>query len=120
MSYNITNVKVYKINLKIKQANLRKLLMSNKDIEFSLDINQKFYINACEGPIRGILDKSGYYIFKTLEPWGEGSGNAWTEFIKPLLENCEGTYEARFVWKSGDSITKVSCVNGKIIETEVE
>ncbi len=124
MSYNIDTVKVYEIDLKIRKADMKKLIdeaKKKKDwINFAIDLDGKWELHICEDTrISGTVEGE-WLIFSDLGLNGEGSGSDWEDIIKPMLKYTRGNYKARFVWEGGDSITMVRCVDGNLSEEEME
>ena len=123
MSYNIDNVKVYEISLRISKDVMKKMLDKFKDkdwVNFNRDLDDKWRLESGEGSFAEGIQMGDWLVFSDLVIGGEGSGTDWNDIFKPILKLTKGKYVARFVWEGGDSIAKVICKDGEIIEEELE
>jgi len=120
MSYNITGTKLYKLDLKIKKEDMKGLVKELGGwLDFRMDVDGNWNFDVCEGEIHGHTD-GDFFVFDKLSPYGEGSGTAWMDYVKPLLEKTTGEFKMRFVWEGGDSISMVECNDGSITEKDVD
>ena len=112
MSYNIDSFKVKKLeNFTIAVKNFDKKVFGNPEID--LDTNRvSFYGRMCEEcEFEGTLE-NGFVVLDKINICGEGSGHFMATFGDKLLKNSTGTLKAVLVWESGDTIEKLSIVDG--------
>ena len=115
MSYNCDVFKVKKIeNLRIPLLVLAKYC-SDWDTSVNLETNE-ITITGGEGTyIKGIPMVDGLVLLCTeIDCWGEGSGNLSCNCIEPILRNSSGTLVVSRVWESGDSLDKMTVIDGVI------
>ena len=112
MSYNIDDFKVKKLeNFKIALKDFDKKIFGNP--EFDFETNEiKFESNECEiCEFKGVL-VDGYVELNKIGIYGEGSGHFMANIGDKLLKNSTGTLIARLVWEEGDSVEKLTIIDG--------
>lgn len=112
MSYNIDSFKVSKLeNFKIAVKSFDKKIFGNPEIDF--DTNRvSFYGRMCEEcEFEGVLE-DGFVTLDKIRISGEGSGHFMATFGDSLLKNSTGKLKAVLVWESGDTIERLSIVDG--------
>jgi len=117
MSYNINTWKTKKLE------------------NFSIELDAFYEMDECEV----VLGKGGYIkvtgpsegfevtgklvgdrvLVHSIESWGEGSGWAM-EAMKVLLAHSTGTLLATLVWEGGDSIERLTVIDGVVTEVEAD
>jgi len=119
MSYNISAFNIKKIeDLKIPLLDAIRTLkdvsikLTGENITISAELVKSF---DCSGH----LDNNNIITITEIDFGGEGSGNSWELLIK-MLKKTTGKLSAIVVWEGGDSLGKLSVVNGVITETEVD
>jgi len=121
MSYNIDTFKLKKVKLTLPiDIKLNKYADWLKDTIADLNNGTWSVNDGWEG-----FSMSGKIINSRLEVEnidcsGGGSGNAYEEILKPLFKDYKGDLEVVTVWEGGDSITKLSIINGVIKEKDIE
>jgi hypothetical protein len=111
-SYNIDNFKVKKLeNFKILYCNFDKKVFGNP--EFDYETNEiKLKSNECEVcEFKGTLSY-GFIELNKISIYGEGSGYFMHEIGNELLKKSTGTLIARLVWESGDTVEKMTIIDG--------
>jgi len=139
MSYNITKWKTLHIdNLMINQVDLKystdkqnngwstHIHYVNPEDRYRNciidDIGILVHINiGSEGSdeIIGELFLDGTIKVKDIKLYGEGSGTAYEEILKPALKKSTGYLSARLIWEGGDTIENIVVQDGDIIECEL-
>jgi hypothetical protein len=120
MSYNIDTWKTktlqdFKIPLKVVQA-LPGVVVKFK----SFPDGEVKATGLAEGfELRGTWYSIDLLRVTSLKLRGEGSGWAW-EYLLGALGQSEGTLVAVQVWEGGDTITRLTVVNGDVKEEKVE
>lgn len=60
-----------------------------------------------------------YVLISKVEFWGEGSGSVWEDF-KLMMAQSSGRLVASQVWEGGDSISRLTVIDGVVLEEEIE
>jgi len=122
MSYNITSWKTkVLIDLKIPVESLYKHQRTDwhpqaEELEGAL---HKFHVASEGSYIMGdVVD--GMINVADIHLCDEGSGIAWDWIIKPALKDSKGKLIAIRIWEGGDSIDKLTVLDGVITEEEIE
>lgn len=119
MSYNIDHCKTRSINgLVIPVTALytdasKRFGIGQPAIVDMAEMNVR--IDIAEGCIEGRL-KDGNLHVSLISIFGDGSGYAYEDVLKPALKQSKGEWRARFVWEGGDSINTLSVKDGEITE----
>lgn len=118
MSYNIDTWKTKKLD--DFQIPISALQNHNRKIILEPDVKI-----TVEGPVE-IFDLKGTIQFlsdtifvEEIYIAGEGSGS-YHDTLKNIFSQSQGTLEAILVWEGGDSITRLTVVNGVVTEERVE
>lgn len=74
---------------------------------------------GCGQEIRGYL-KDGFLEITKLSLCGEGSGSFMNYVLEGALRKSTGELEMVMIWEGGDSVTKMTVLDGIIEETGVE
>lgn len=142
MSYNITNMKVSKVSLRLPlDFNFMEWIagLPERDERGYENIGQRWVL---EDPttissnlanrtwklslfgdddkvIKGIIEDNAY-VATALEYWSsDGSGILYNDILIPLFKEFRGTLEAVVVWEKGDSIKRLNVHDGIVEETEI-
>lgn len=112
MSYNIDSFKVKKLeNFKIAVKDFDKEIFGNPRID--LDTNEILFEGDCETcEFEGIL-KDGFVELSRIDISGESSGGFMIECGDALLKKSTGTLIATLIWERGDSVERISIIDGK-------
>jgi hypothetical protein len=112
MSYNIDDFRVKKLeNFKIKLKDFDKKVFGNPEFNFETK-EIKFYSNECEVcEFEGVL-VDGFVELNKISIYGEGSGHFMAMVGDNLLKSSTGTLVARVVWEEGDSVEKITIIDG--------
>ena len=112
MSYNLDNFKVKKLeNFKIAVKDFNKKVFGKPQID--LETNEILFEGDCEVcEFEGILN-NGFVEISRISIYGEGSGQFMCEYGNSLLEKSTGTLIATLVWESGDTVERVTFIDGK-------
>jgi hypothetical protein len=119
MSYNIDTWRTKEaVNLRIP---LDALYGCSSEIE--VELLPDAGIEVC-GPaegfeIKGVLLLNNDVEVSKIALYGERSGWAWDDF-KALLAQSSGKLVASQVWEGGDSITRITVIDGVVTEENVE
>jgi hypothetical protein len=112
MSYNIDDFKVKKLeNFKISVKDFDKKVFRKPKLD--LETNKiKFESRECEVcEFKGTL-VDGFVELNKISIYGEGSGHFMANIGDELLKKSTGTLIARLVWESGDSVEKLTIIDG--------
>jgi len=112
MSYNIDDFKIIKLeNFRIAVKDFDKTVFKKPKI--NLETNEiSFKSNFCEVcKFDGILI-DGFVELNKISIYGESSGHFMATIGDNLLKKSTGTLIARLVWESGDSVEKVTIIDG--------
>lgn len=74
---------------------------------------------GCEQEIKGILSGENIRVTE-FNMRGEGSGTFYNWILEPALQESTGILEAIMVWEGGDSINKLTAIDGKVETVPVE
>ena len=112
MSYNLDNFKIKKLeNFKIAAKEFNKKVFGNPKID--LETNKILFEGDCEVcEFEGILN-NGLIEISNISIYGEGSGNFMCDYGNNLLKNSTGTLIATLVWEGGDTIERITIIDGK-------
>ena len=136
MSYNITNINVSKVYLKLPlrfdftkwitdqpkvdkngYENIGRRWCVEDRIAVSANLGKGTWELSLMGgkkTIRGVIDGDSL-VATALESWtGDGSGHLYSSALLPLFAAFKGTLEAVVVWEGGDSIKRISIHDGRI------
>jgi len=124
MSYNIDTWKTKKLeNLVIPLKSLfiheREDWHPNQPEIVNAETNEVSIECGCGQEIKAVL-KNGNLHITELKIYGEGSGTLMNWIIEPALEQSTGELEAILIWEGGDSISKLSVINGVLKSENVE
>lgn len=94
--------------------------LPDKPVIESIDAGLKVSVHLCEdGDIEGeLLGKS--IVVSKIKIRGECSGLMLEEVVGPALRKSAGELEAVLVWEGGDSITRLTALNGDVRQEEIE
>ena len=125
MSYNITNWRTKRLErLQLPAATLRfpaALQQRGFRTRATLQPQDCISIETLGGEIAGFFIVPGTLLQITaVNLYGEGSGTFYQEVFVPALRQSTGTLEAVIIWEGGDSITRLTAVDGVVLETAVE
>lgn len=116
MSYNITGVKIKKLELIVPRDFIFELGNINWWNDGGIDIHEnsiKFVFDGDGSEIEGKLLSDKKVRITDFGCSSSYSSGAWIlETISKLCEKYKGTLEAVIVWEGGDSIEKLSIKNG--------
>lgn len=122
MAYNITNLKIKKLeNFKVPLN----AFYESEDERFrvqghTISIGNKIVIEGiCEQTIKGTINE-GLITITELDLTGEGSGTFKRSILNEAFKQSTGQLEVIIVWEGGHSITNYVVNNGLVTETEVE
>ena len=120
MSYNVDTWKTKElVDLVIPVASLFK--HERKDWHPKRDNHDDgtvtFSVTECN--ITGTIDGDALRV-ASIEAYGEGSGTALHWIIEPALEDSRGKLVALRVWEGGDSIDRLTVVDGVVSSEPVE
>lgn len=123
MSYNIDTIKIKKLDnlvipVKAFYEGSQNWMPKQPEIT-NLETNEVRISCGCGQQIKGILKEGNIHI-SSLDLSGEGSGSLMGEVIENAFKQSTGSLEMVMVWEGGDSITKMTVVDGVITETGVE
>ena len=62
----------------------------------------------------------GVLIVEDIRIYGEGSGSLMHFIIEPALKKSLGKLEASTVWERGDSIQRLTVVDGEVLWTKID
>jgi hypothetical protein len=124
MSYNISKWKTKKLeNLTIPLTAFYKHERTdwhpNEPVITNAEISEVRLKCGCEQSIKGIL-KDGLLTVTEFEMSGEGSGTFYAFILRPALAESTGRLEAVMIWEGGDSIKKLTAVDGVVEVEDVE
>jgi hypothetical protein len=72
-----------------------------------------------EGYIEGtVID--GVLLVTAISLTGEGSGFGWHEIVEPALQDSYGKLVAVRIWEGGDSIDRVTVIDGVVTYEQIE
>lgn len=117
MSYNIDSWKTRKIeNLVIPVSALM-----TEGIRITIEaVNHVTVRGDAEGfSIKGILKPDSLIEVNYVSNYGEFSGN-FMEVVEEILRKSTGTLEAVLIWEGGDSVEKLTVVDGNITRKEID
>jgi hypothetical protein len=112
MSYNLDNFKVKELeNFRIPVKNFTKKDFGKPKID--LETNEiEFESKMSEiGEIKGKL-VDGFVEVKKINIYGDGSGYFMNTVGDELLKNSTGTLVATLVWEDGDSVERLTIIDG--------
>jgi len=90
------------------------------EIAVDVVVNEWGYNENGEGlQINGEVTDAGLVV-TSLNCCGEGSGTDYDEMLVPLFQKFGGDLKATVIWEGGDSIKKLSIIQGVVAETEIE
>lgn len=117
MSYNIDTWTTKKLeNLRIPFS----ALTDEKVVTIQNGV-VKANISLCEdGYVRGELQADGMILVREIKLCGLVSGNALHDVLVPALEQSAGELAAILIWEGGDSITRLTAVEGVVNQVPVE
>jgi hypothetical protein len=141
MSYNITNIKVSKLSLRLPlrfdfqrwingQPGLDKNGYEKTGRRWCIEDDTAISVNLAEETwelslmggdktIKGIIEGDAF-VATELESWGgDGSGHLYSDVLLPLFEAFKGTLEAIAVWEEGDTIKRLNIRDGIVEETKI-
>jgi hypothetical protein len=101
---------------------LKSLFVAGTKVEFSqcgfvsIDIDSLAEVTHIAGDI---LEDDDTISVSNIDYYGVCSGRFWDDF-KKILSSGKGILEAVQVWEGGDSITRLTVVDGTISETLIE
>ena len=75
-----------------------------------------------EGYVSGepSLLNSDMLMVSEITVYGEGSGTAFFDILKPALTKSTGVLEAVLIWEGGDSISRLLVEDGIVTESDIE
>ena len=73
----------------------------------------------CEATLHGVINDT-WFIVKSIDCSGEGSGSAMHYVLEPAFEDSLGILVASCVWERGDSINQITVENGKVSWKDIE
>jgi len=122
MSYNISSWKTkVLIDLKIPVASLYKHPRTDWHPE-KVDLDNmmsKFILFGEDSYINGSIT-NGIINVSEIKLSGEGSGTVMSWILKPALKDSKGKLIVTRVWENGDSIDRLTAIDGVITEKEIE
>jgi hypothetical protein len=81
--------------------------------------DRKAYFTIIDSEIVGITD--GDFLHVTdISICGEGSGTAWNWIVEPALKESTGRLVAVRVWEGGDSIDRLTVIDGVVTSENVD
>ena len=112
MSYNIDSFRVKKLeNFKIAAKDFDKKVFGRPQID--LETNEILFEGDCETcEFEGIL-KDDFVELTKIQISGEGSGGFMIECGDALLKKSTGTLIATLTWERGDTVERISIIDGK-------
>jgi len=122
MSYNIDTIKIKRLENFIIPLNalyegVRKDWMPEQP-KITIPITNEVSITCgCGQEIKGILKEGNLHV-SSLKLSGEGSGSLMREVIENAFKQSTGILEMIMIWEGGDSITKMTVLDGILEETE--
>jgi len=122
MSYNISYWKPkVLIDLKIPVASLCKHPRTDwhPEAEELMDNIVRFHLFGEESYIIGSVT-DGVISVSEIELAGEGSGTVMSWILKPALKDSKGKLIVTRVWEDGDSIDRLTVIDGVITEKEID
>ena len=122
MPYNISNFKLKSVSLILPMDFKIKAFSHRVWHEIAVDVvvNEWGYNENGEGfQMNGEVTEAGL-IVTNLNCYGEGSGADYHELFVPLFQKFGGDLEAIVIWEGGDSIKKLSIIQGIVTETKIE
>ncbi len=116
MSYNIDTWKTKKLdNFVMSLKEIQKLT----DVEIMIKGDRVEITGTAESfEIISTIDGDDVHI-KSIEYGGEGSGHYWDDFLE-CLKCTRGKLIANQVWEGGDSITKLTVIDGSVNVEDVD
>lgn len=124
MSYDIDTIKVKKLEnfvipIKAFYEGVREDWMPDQPkIEFPIT-NEVSITCGFGQKIKGLLREGNLHV-TSFNLTGEGSGSLMREVIENAFKQSTGILEMVMVWEGGDSITKMTVIDGDVKEEGVE
>lgn len=116
MSYQVTAFKVKAI----KQLKVPLLAIANLGEIIITTTNGKIDI---QGPLEQMAIVGdfidGIVAIDSIYYGGEGSGSMWDDF-KGALSESSGELEVIVIWEGGDSLSKLTVINGQVTDEDFE
>lgn len=122
MSYNIDTFKLKKVQMTLPKGFDIESFSDRAfaPIKVSSNLEDWGYNESGEGfEMKGEIEPNGFSV-KEINCSGEGSGNDYDELLIPLFEKYKGNLEASMVWEGGDSLSKISIIDGEVKEEQIE
>lgn len=128
MSYNIdtwktkecTDLKILRTALYDLNADLTRGRWNLKPPVVNID-DGSFVINSEPLHMSGFMKPNDpYFYVSEINLSNEGSGTFYHNILLPALKQSTGRLIATLVWEGGDSITKITAINGVILEEKIE
>lgn len=116
MSYNIDTVKIkrlenFVIPIKALYEGVREDWMPDQP-KITIPITNEVSITCgCGQELKGILKEGNLHVSK-LDLAGEGSGTLMHDILEKAFKQSTGILEMVMVWEGGDSITKMTVIDG--------
>ncbi len=117
MSYNISSWNTKKIDSLsiplgvIQGLDYTKVELQEENRISAVGLSEMFQLT-------GVLEGENVQVSKICTG-SEGSGSTWESFVE-MLRQSKGELIATQVWEGGDSITKLTVKDGKVIEEDIE
>ena len=122
MSYNIDKWRTKKLeNLVIPMGAF--FIHERKDwhpkVETDSETNETILKCGCEQEIKGAIQEGSFYVSE-FQFYGDGSGTFYRWILIPALEQSKGILEAVLIWEGGDSISRLTVIDGEITDKEID
>jgi len=119
MSYNCTTWKTTTLDkFRLPIASLYKHPRSDWHPE-RRDVTGLTMFAVCEAGVSGHVNGDWLEV-TSVDIAGEGSGTALNWIFEPAFEHSTGTLVATLIWEGGDSIQRLSVVDGQITTEEID
>ena len=119
MSYNCDSWKTKEIDSLRVAFHVIESNSTLKKSDISFDKNGMLVVRYIESTLSGTFDGNTVNIAK-IDITGEGSGHAWFDVFKPILEKSTGKLVAVRVWERGDYIDKLTVIDGVVTEEAID
>ncbi len=142
MSYNITNMKVSKVSLRLPldfdfmawiagqpsrnnngYENIGRRWLLEDPTTISLNLAERTWKLSLFGDddkvIKGIIEDDAFVV-TALEHWeDDGSGILYSDVLLPLFKEFKGTLDAVVVWEGGDTVQRLAIHDGVVEEVDI-